>query len=70
MPGAMQTNMAEHSERKYHEEGVKLAGASFMGNVVWNPLEEVAKTILCMCSDGMDTISGALVPTDSGWTTV
>jgi NAD(P)-dependent dehydrogenase (short-subunit alcohol dehydrogenase family) len=70
MPGAMQTNMAEAHDRKYHEEGVAMAGGSFMGDIVWNPLEEVSKTILCLCSDGMNTISGAFVPTDSGWTAI
>jgi hypothetical protein len=53
----MQTNMAEeHKERKYHEEGVKLASSTFAAGMVWNPLTEVAKTVLCLCSDDMHTM--------------
>jgi hypothetical protein len=67
----MQTNMAEsHKDRKFHEDGVKLASSTFAPGIPWNPLEEVSKTILCLCSDGMDTVNGACVPTDNGWTCV
>jgi hypothetical protein len=39
-------------------------------NFGWSPLDQVAKTVVSLCSDGMNTINGALVPTDMGWTTV
>jgi hypothetical protein len=58
MPGAMQTNMAEShlNGRVYHEEGVKLASSSFASGMIWNELEEVAKTVLAMCCEGMGTV--------------
>ncbi|KAF3354700.1 hypothetical protein VdG1_07186 [Verticillium dahliae VDG1] len=39
-------------------------------NLGTSPLEQVAKTVLVLCSDGMNTINGALVPTDMGWAAV
>ena len=59
-----------HKERDFHPEGMKLASSTFAPGLAWNELAEVAKTVLCLCSDGMGTINGALVPTDNGWTTI
>jgi hypothetical protein len=42
--------------RVYHEEGVKLASSSFASGMIWNELEEVAKTVLAMCCEGMGTV--------------
>lgn len=70
MPVGMHTNIVESVQgQPFHEQGVKLA-ASSLGDFPWNPLEEVAKTCLCLCSDGMDTINGALVNTDDGLTCI
>ncbi|KAF6834475.1 short-chain dehydrogenase reductase sdr [Colletotrichum plurivorum] len=82
MPGPMQTNMArdEGHIAGFHPEGLKLVVSTFNTvhgdpaqkgwNFGWSSLEQVAKTVLVLCSDGMNTINGALVPTDMGWTTV
>ncbi|CAI0653559.1 unnamed protein product, partial [Colletotrichum noveboracense] len=82
MPGPMQTNMArsENHIADFHKEGLAVVVSTFNTvhgdpakqgwNFGWSPLEQVAKTVLVLCSDGMNTINGALVPTDMGWTTV
>ncbi|KAF4827929.1 3-beta-hydroxycholanate 3-dehydrogenase (NAD(+)) 2 [Colletotrichum tropicale] len=82
MPGPMQTNMARNENHiaDFHKEGLAVVVSTFNTvhgdpanqgwNFGWSPLEQVAKTVLVLCSDGMNTINGALVPTDMGWTTV
>ncbi|KAF4926203.1 3-beta-hydroxycholanate 3-dehydrogenase (NAD(+)) 2 [Colletotrichum viniferum] len=82
MPGPMQTNMARNENHiaDFHKEGLAVVVSTFSTvhgdpakqgwNFGWSPLEQVAKTVLVLCSDGMNTINGALVPTDMGWTTV
>ncbi|EEY15747.1 bacilysin biosynthesis oxidoreductase bacC [Verticillium alfalfae VaMs.102] len=82
MPGAMPTNISggSHDFSQLHPEGMALSGATCQtwqgepGKGGWNlgisPLEQVAKTVLVLCSDGMNTINGALVPTDMGWAAV
>jgi NAD(P)-dependent dehydrogenase (short-subunit alcohol dehydrogenase family) len=69
MPGAMQTAMG-HDADLYHKEGRALASSTFAAGLRWNPVEEVSKTVLVLCSDGMDTVNGACVPTDNGWTAI
>jgi hypothetical protein len=57
MPGAMQTNIAgAEAVRDFHPEGMKLSSATFATGMTWNPLTEVAKTVLCLCSDDMHTV--------------
>ncbi|TEA13529.1 3-beta-hydroxycholanate 3-dehydrogenase (NAD(+)) 2 [Colletotrichum sidae] len=82
MPGPMQTNMARDKDyiASFHQEGLAMVVSTFNTvqgnpaekgwNIGWSPLEQVAKTVLALCSDNMHTINGALVPTDMGWTTV
>ncbi|KAH6705982.1 bacilysin biosynthesis oxidoreductase bacC [Verticillium dahliae] len=82
MPGAMPTNISggSHDISRLHPEGMALSGATCQtwqgepGKGGWNlgisPLEQVAKTVLVLCSDGMNTINGALVPTNMGWAAV
>ncbi|OLN83718.1 Levodione reductase 4 [Colletotrichum chlorophyti] len=83
MPGPMMTNMAVTGEdhiKQFHQEGLALVTSTFNTlsadptqrgwNFGWSPLEQVAKTVLVLCCDGMNTVNGALVPTDMGWTTV
>ncbi|KAF5527808.1 3-beta-hydroxycholanate 3-dehydrogenase (NAD(+)) 2 [Colletotrichum aenigma] len=82
MPGPMKTNMARNENHiaDFHKEGLAVVVSTFNTvhgdpanqgwNFGWSPLEQVAKTVLVLCSDGMNTINGALVPTDMGWTTV
>ncbi|KAI8240666.1 3-beta-hydroxycholanate 3-dehydrogenase (NAD(+)) 2 [Colletotrichum sp. SAR 10_96] len=82
MPGPMQTNMARNENHiaDFHKEGLAVVVSTFNTvhgdpakqgwNFGWSPLGQVAKTVLVLCSDGMNTINGALVPTDMGWTTV
>ncbi|CRJ96580.1 hypothetical protein BN1723_008640 [Verticillium longisporum] len=82
MPGAMPTNISggSHDISRLHPEGMALSGATCQtwqgepGKGGWNlgtsPLEQVAKIVLLLCSDGMNTINGALVPTDMGWAAV
>ncbi|KAL0931220.1 short-chain dehydrogenase reductase sdr [Colletotrichum truncatum] len=82
MPGPMQTNMARDKDHiaDFHKEGLALVVSTFNTvhgnpaqggwNFGWSALEQVAKTVLVLCSDGMNTINGALVPTDMGWTTI
>ncbi|KAM0274872.1 hypothetical protein ACHAQH_007797 [Verticillium albo-atrum] len=79
MPGPMHTNIAgaNHDVSRFHPEGMALSMATCStwqgepGKVGWNlgmsPLEQVAKTVMVLCSDGMNTVNGALVPTDMGW---
>jgi len=69
MPGAMMTGMG-HDASKYHKEGRDMSASTFAAGLRWNPLEEVAKTVMVLCSDGMDTVNGACVNTDNGWTAI
>ncbi|KAG7140637.1 Short-chain dehydrogenase reductase 3a like protein [Verticillium longisporum] len=65
MPGAMPTNISggSHDISRLHPEGMALSGRLVKRG-------KVAKTVLVLCSDGMNTINGALVPTDMGWAAV
>jgi hypothetical protein len=69
MPGAMMTGMG-HDASTYHEEGRDLSSSTFAAGMRWNPLEEVSKTVMVLCSDGMDTVNGAIVNTDNGWSVI
>jgi NAD(P)-dependent dehydrogenase (short-subunit alcohol dehydrogenase family) len=69
MPGAMQTGMG-HDHDVYNKEGQALSSSTFAAGLRWNPLEEVAKTVMVLCSEGMDTVNGAIVTTDNGWSAI
>ncbi|KAF1810323.1 dehydrogenase [Eremomyces bilateralis CBS 781.70] len=72
MPGPMKTNMGSdaHDVSKYHPEGLRLASSSMAAGLRWNPIEEVAKTVALLCTDGVGTINGSLVNCDNGWTCI
>ncbi|GKT54065.1 short-chain dehydrogenase [Colletotrichum tofieldiae] len=82
MPGPMLTNMVkdENHIKQFHQEGVAMVSSTFNTvqgdtaqrgwNFGWSPLNQVSKTVLSLCADGIHTINGALVPTDMGWTTI
>ncbi|OBR13375.1 Bacilysin biosynthesis oxidoreductase bacC [Colletotrichum higginsianum IMI 349063] len=74
LPGPMMTNMVnEGHAARYHPEGLAMVlgdPARKGWNFGWSPLDQVSKTVLCLCADGIHTINGALVPTDMGWTSI
>ncbi|KAG7052043.1 bacilysin biosynthesis oxidoreductase bacC [Colletotrichum scovillei] len=73
MPGPMMTNMARDEEhiKEFHPEGLAMGNPAKGGwDLGWSPLDQVSKTVVNLCSGGMNTINGALVPTDMGWTTL
>ncbi|KAM0323165.1 hypothetical protein ACHAQA_009015 [Verticillium albo-atrum] len=71
---------AGHDAAGFHAEGMALTMASCAtwggeaGKGGWNlgmsPLDQVAKTVTVLCSEGMNTINGALVPADMGWASI
>ncbi|KAK1722222.1 bacilysin biosynthesis oxidoreductase bacC [Colletotrichum lupini] len=82
MPGPMMTNMARDEEhiKEFHPEGLAMVVSTFNTcqgdpakggwDLGWSPLDQVSKTVVSLCSGGMNTINGALVPTDMGWTSL
>ncbi|KAK1657425.1 bacilysin biosynthesis oxidoreductase bacC [Colletotrichum godetiae] len=82
MPGPMMTNMARDEEhiKEFHPVGLAMVVSTFNTcqgdpakggwDLGWSPLDQVSKTVVSLCSGGMNTINGALVPTDMGWTSL
>jgi NAD(P)-dependent dehydrogenase (short-subunit alcohol dehydrogenase family) len=67
-PGAVTTDIGQHSGGEYHPEGLKLF-LDYAGKLPVNWIcepEEIAKTALFLCSDESKHVNGAVVAVDGG----
>ncbi|KAF2432399.1 putative short chain dehydrogenase/oxidoreductase [Tothia fuscella] len=69
MPGGMATNIVSpEMMENSHQEGLQLAMKMRGAGGSMCPFPEVAKVVLSLCSDGMQSVNGACVSVDNGWT--
>ena len=66
LPGSMETNITAHLAGGYSEEGMQFTMRSMDTSLGFTPVDNVARTVLFLCSEEASSINGACVPVDQG----